>query len=57
MSFGSRPLPQWRAEALVEIDIESNRETARGRAETAQSTLDVIVHSDASGLEGHYSPS
>ena len=48
-----RPLPPWRAEAFAEIEIKSDRETARERAETIRATSDLIVYSDASGREGH----
>lgn len=33
--------------------LRSDREIARERAETARSTSDAIVYSDASGLEDH----
>ncbi|XHF99701.1 hypothetical protein AWENTII_013004 [Aspergillus wentii] len=48
-----RPLPPWRADAFAKIEIESDREVARERAETARSTSDVVVYSDASGLKDH----
>lgn len=48
-----QPLPPWRGEAFAGVEIESDRETARERAETATSTSDVIVYSDASGREDH----
>jgi ribonuclease HI len=48
-----RPLPPWRAEAFAEIEVNSDRETARQRAETIRATSDLIVYSDASGREGH----
>jgi len=48
-----RPLPPWRADAFAKIEIQSDREIARERAETARSTSDVIMYSDASGLEDH----
>jgi ribonuclease HI len=47
------PLPPWRKEAFSEIEIESDRELAIGRAETAQATADIVVYSDASGRHGH----
>ena len=47
------PLPPWRTEAFAEIEIGSVRETAAERAETARSTSDIVVFSDASGREGH----
>ena len=48
-----RPLPPWRAESFTEIEIGSDRETARERAETVRSTSAIVVYSDASGREGH----
>ncbi|KAI3094034.1 hypothetical protein CBS147333_10045 [Penicillium roqueforti] len=48
-----RPLPPWRADAFAKIEIESDREIARVRADTARSTSDAIVYSDASGLKDH----
>lgn len=48
-----RPLPPWRAESFAEIEIGSDRETARERAETVGSTSAIVVYSDASGREGH----
>ncbi|MDN6490718.1 MAG: hypothetical protein L0K41_10005 [Yaniella sp.] len=48
-----RPLPPWRADAFAKIEIESDREIARERADTARSTSDAIVYSDASGLKDH----
>jgi ribonuclease HI len=48
-----RPLPPWRAEAFTEIEIGPDREMARDRAETVQSTSNIVVYSDASGREGH----
>jgi ribonuclease HI len=48
-----RPLPPWRAEAFAEIEVKSDRETARERAETIRATSDLVVYSDASGREGH----
>ena len=48
-----RPLPPWRTETFTEIEIETDRETARERAEAVRSTSDIVVYSDASGREGH----
>jgi hypothetical protein len=48
-----RPLPPWRAESFTDIEIGSDRETARVRAMTARSTSPIVVYSDASGREGH----
>ncbi|KAJ5483111.1 hypothetical protein N7530_002357 [Penicillium desertorum] len=48
-----RPLPPWRAEAFAEIEVKSDRETARERAETIRATSDLVVYSGASGREGH----
>jgi hypothetical protein len=48
-----RPLPPWRTEAFAEIEVNSDRETARERAETIRATSDLIVYSDASGRKGH----
>jgi ribonuclease HI len=48
-----QPLPPWCGDAFAGIEIELDRETARERAETATSTSDVIVYSDASGREDH----
>ena len=52
-TIGPRPLPPWRAEAFAEIEVKSDRETAKERAETIRATSDLIVYSDASGREGH----
>jgi hypothetical protein len=41
-----RPLPPWRAESFTEIEIQSDRETARERAENVQTTSDLVVYSD-----------
>lgn len=48
-----RPLPPWRSEAFVEINVEPDREIARENAETISSRSDIVVYSDASGREGH----
>lgn len=48
-----RPLPPWRKDALAEIELESDRERARDRADSAKDTSDIVVYSDASGREGH----
>ncbi|KAI3096011.1 hypothetical protein CBS147333_9647 [Penicillium roqueforti] len=48
-----RPLPPWRAESFAEIEIGSDRETARERAETVGSRSAIVVYSDASEREGH----
>jgi ribonuclease HI len=48
-----RPLPPWRAEAFTEIEIESDREIARERAETIRSISELVIYSDASGRQGH----
>jgi ribonuclease HI len=48
-----RPLPPWRAKEFAEIEIKSDQETARERAEIIRATSDLIVYSDASGREGH----
>lgn len=48
-----RPLPPWRAESFTEIEIQSDQETARERAENVQTTSDLVVYSDASRREGH----
>ncbi|CDM38421.1 Probable transposable element [Penicillium roqueforti FM164] len=48
-----RPLPPWRKDAFVEIELEPDRERARDRAESAKDTSDIVVYSDASGREGH----
>jgi hypothetical protein len=48
-----RPLPPWRAESFTEIEIGSDRDTARDRAETVGSISDIVVYSDASGRESH----
>ncbi|KAI2734250.1 hypothetical protein DTO013E5_10079 [Penicillium roqueforti] len=48
-----RPLPPWRPESFAEIEIGSDRETARERAEAVRSTSAIVVYSDASGREGH----
>ena len=48
-----RPLPPWLADAFTKIEIEPDREIARERAETTRSTSDVILYSDASGLEDY----
>jgi hypothetical protein len=42
-----RPLPPWRADAFIEIEIETKRETARERADTVRTTSDIAVYSDA----------
>jgi ribonuclease HI len=47
------PLPPWRAEPFMEIEIGSDRESAIEQAETARSRSDIVVYSDASGREGH----
>ncbi|THC87933.1 hypothetical protein EYZ11_012624 [Aspergillus tanneri] len=47
------PPPPWRAESFTEIEVESDWETARERAETVRATSDLIVYSDASGREGY----
>lgn len=48
-----RPLPPWRADAFTEIEIETNGETAKERADTVRTTSDIAVYSDASGRENH----
>jgi len=47
------PLPPWRKEAFSNIEIESDREIAIERGETARATADIVVYSDASGRHGH----
>jgi hypothetical protein len=47
------PLPPWRKEAFSNIEIESDREVAIERAETARATADIVVYSDASRRHGH----
>ena len=47
------PLPPWRTEAFSKIEIEPNKEIAIAQAETARSTSDIVVYSDASGRQGH----
>jgi hypothetical protein len=48
-----RPLPPWRLDPFVEIEVGSDREAAREQAEAIRSTSDIIVYSDASGRDGH----
>ena len=48
-----RPLPLWRTESFTEIEIGSDRETARERAESVRSKSAIVVYSDASGREGY----
>jgi ribonuclease HI len=48
-----RPLPPWRADSFTEIEIETDQETARERAETARTTSEIAVYSDAAGRENH----
>ncbi|KAI3111219.1 hypothetical protein CBS147330_9922 [Penicillium roqueforti] len=48
-----RPLPPWRTESFTEIEIGSDRETARERAKAIRSTPAIVIYSDASGREGH----
>lgn len=48
-----RPLPLWRTESFMEIEVGSDRETAREWAETARSISAIMVYSDALGREGH----
>ena len=48
-----RPLPPWRKDAFVEIELEPDRERARDRVESVKDTSDIVVYSDASGREGH----
>lgn len=47
------PLPPWRTEAFSNIGIEPNKEIAIAQAETACSTSEIVVYSDASGRQGH----
>ncbi|OGE46547.1 hypothetical protein PENARI_c196G06424 [Penicillium arizonense] len=51
--FWPRLLPPWRAESFANIEIGSDRETTRERAEAVRSTSDIVGYSDASGREGH----
>lgn len=41
-----RPLPPWHGDAFTEVEIEqdSELETAREQAETARSTSDITLH-------------
>ncbi|KAI2732880.1 hypothetical protein DTO013E5_9601 [Penicillium roqueforti] len=47
------PLPPWRANAFSEIELGSDREIARGRADSVRNMSDIVVYSDASGREDH----
>lgn len=48
-----QPLPLQHADAFAKIKIESDQEIAREQADTAQSTSNTIIYSDASGLKDH----
>lgn len=48
-----RPLPPWRTESFTDIEIGSDRETARKRSETVGPISAIVVYSDASGREGY----
>ncbi|KAJ5402736.1 uncharacterized protein N7487_008632 [Penicillium crustosum] len=50
--FPNSPLPPWRLDPFVEIEVGSDRETAIEQAEAIRSTSDIIVYSDASGRDG-----
>ncbi|KAJ5588487.1 hypothetical protein N7537_011165 [Penicillium hordei] len=45
--------PRNRAESFTEIEIGSDREIARERAETTRSTSAIVVYSDTLGRKGH----
>ncbi|KAJ5340349.1 hypothetical protein N7541_009473, partial [Penicillium brevicompactum] len=47
-----RPLPPWRLDPFVEIEVGSDRETAIEQAMAIRSISDIIVYSDASGCDG-----
>ena len=47
------PLPPWRPEAFLKIEIEPDKDIAMKRAEAARSASEIVVYSDASGRQGH----
>lgn len=52
-TIDQRPLPPWRLDPFVEIEVNSDREVAREQAESIRSTSNIVVYSDASGRDGH----
>ena len=48
-----RTLAPWRVDPFEKIEIDSDGEVARGRAEDIRSKSDIVVYSDASGRDGH----
>lgn len=52
-TINPRPLPPWQAEPFTEIEIQSDRETAREWAEAVWSTAGIVVYSDASRCQSH----
>lgn len=52
-TIDARPLLPWRAESFTEIEIGSDREMGRERAEAVRFASAIVVYSDASGRESH----
>ncbi|KAK9847031.1 Endonuclease/exonuclease/phosphatase [Penicillium brevicompactum] len=48
-----QPLPPWRLDPFVKIEVGSDRETAIEKAEAIRSTSDIVAYSDASGRDSH----
>lgn len=48
-----RPLPPWRLDPFVEIEVGSDREVAGEQSEAVRSTSGIAVYADASGRDGH----
>lgn len=47
-----RPLPPWRLDPFMDIEVGLDREAAVQRADAVRSNSDIVCYSDASGRDG-----